>query len=227
MTCGPGSPGTLPPRWPRPSPRCGPAPVTPPNTRPGSHCGSWAGAWSSPTASSSGWTSSSSRSSPPARPACSPCTASARTPPRCCWSRPGTTRNGCAARPPGRTCAGSRRSRPRRGRCGGTGLISGGNREANHALWRIVITRMSSHPATRAYVERRTQRGPVQEGDHPLPEALRRPRGLPPPARRLTLPSSRGGLARESAAATGAGLRSIRRPPRAPLSRTPAEPRVT
>ena len=34
-----------------------------------------------------------------------------------------------------------------------------GNREANHALWRIVITRMSSHPATRAYVERRTREG--------------------------------------------------------------------
>jgi transposase len=34
-----------------------------------------------------------------------------------------------------------------------------GNREANHALWRIVITRMSAHPATRAYVERRTQEG--------------------------------------------------------------------
>jgi transposase len=35
----------------------------------------------------------------------------------------------------------------------------GGNREANHALWRIVITRMSAHPATRAYVERRTKEG--------------------------------------------------------------------
>ena len=38
-------------------------------------------------------------------------------------------------------------------------LNPGGNREANHALWRIVITRMSSHPATRAYVERRTEEG--------------------------------------------------------------------
>ena len=38
-------------------------------------------------------------------------------------------------------------------------LNPGGNREANHALWRIVITRMSSHPATRAYVERRTKEG--------------------------------------------------------------------
>jgi len=38
-------------------------------------------------------------------------------------------------------------------------LNPGGNREANHALWRIVITRMSAHPATRAYVERRAREG--------------------------------------------------------------------
>jgi len=38
-------------------------------------------------------------------------------------------------------------------------LNRGGNREANHALWRIVITRMSAHPATRAYVGRRTSEG--------------------------------------------------------------------
>jgi transposase len=38
-------------------------------------------------------------------------------------------------------------------------LNRGGNREANHALWRIVITRMSAHPATRAYVERRAKEG--------------------------------------------------------------------
>jgi transposase len=38
-------------------------------------------------------------------------------------------------------------------------LNPGGDRQANHALWRIVITRMSSHPATRAYVARRTAEG--------------------------------------------------------------------
>jgi transposase len=38
-------------------------------------------------------------------------------------------------------------------------LNPGGNREASHALWRIVITRMSNHPVTRAYVERRTAEG--------------------------------------------------------------------
>jgi transposase len=38
-------------------------------------------------------------------------------------------------------------------------LNPSGNREASHALWRIVITRMSAHPPTRAYVERRTAEG--------------------------------------------------------------------
>jgi transposase len=38
-------------------------------------------------------------------------------------------------------------------------LNRGGNREASHALWRIVITRMSAHPATRAYLARRTAEG--------------------------------------------------------------------
>jgi transposase len=38
-------------------------------------------------------------------------------------------------------------------------LNRGGDRQANHALWQIVITRMSSHAPTRAYVERRTAEG--------------------------------------------------------------------
>jgi transposase len=38
-------------------------------------------------------------------------------------------------------------------------LNRGGDRQANVALWRIVITRMSSDPRTRAYVERRTKEG--------------------------------------------------------------------
>ena len=72
-------------------------------------------------------------------------------------------------------------------------LNPGGDRQANHALWRIVFTRMGSHPPTQVYVERRLKEGLVQNGDHPLPEALRRPRGLspPPPGRRLT-PAPRG-----------------------------------
>ena len=38
-------------------------------------------------------------------------------------------------------------------------LTRGGDRQASHALWRIVITRMSSHPPTRAYVTRRAKEG--------------------------------------------------------------------
>jgi transposase len=38
-------------------------------------------------------------------------------------------------------------------------LNRGGNRDASHALWRIVVTRMSSHPATRAYTARRSKEG--------------------------------------------------------------------
>lgn len=38
-------------------------------------------------------------------------------------------------------------------------LNRGGDRNANSALWTIVLTRMSNHPQTRAYVERRTREG--------------------------------------------------------------------
>ena len=38
-------------------------------------------------------------------------------------------------------------------------LNRGGDRQANHALWRIALTRMSSHPETRAYVIKRTAEG--------------------------------------------------------------------
>lgn len=38
-------------------------------------------------------------------------------------------------------------------------LHRGGDRQANSALWRIALTRMSSDPNTRAYVERRTKEG--------------------------------------------------------------------
>jgi transposase len=38
-------------------------------------------------------------------------------------------------------------------------LNPGGNRQANAALWHIVITRMSSDPRTRLYVERRSKEG--------------------------------------------------------------------
>jgi transposase len=42
-------------------------------------------------------------------------------------------------------------------------LNPGGDREANHALWRIVITRMSAHAPTRALPGAAHRRGPVEE----------------------------------------------------------------
>lgn len=38
-------------------------------------------------------------------------------------------------------------------------LNPGGDRQANHALWRIVLTRMRSHQPTQIYVERRVKEG--------------------------------------------------------------------
>jgi transposase len=38
-------------------------------------------------------------------------------------------------------------------------LNRGGDRRANHALWRIALVRMRCHPPTRAYVQRRTNQG--------------------------------------------------------------------
>jgi len=38
-------------------------------------------------------------------------------------------------------------------------LNQGGNRQANHALWRIVMVRLTCDPATRAYAERRRAEG--------------------------------------------------------------------
>ena len=35
----------------------------------------------------------------------------------------------------------------------------GGDRQANSALWRIVLVRMKTHPPTRTYVARRTAEG--------------------------------------------------------------------
>lgn len=38
-------------------------------------------------------------------------------------------------------------------------LNRGGNRDANHALWRIALVKMATDPETRAYIERRTSEG--------------------------------------------------------------------
>jgi transposase len=69
-----------------------------------------------------------------------------------------------------------------------------GDRQANHALWRIVITRMSSHPQTRAYVERRTAEGLSKKE---IMRCLKRyvAREAPPPPRRRGLTTMTPGAA--------------------------------
>ena len=84
-----------------------------------------------------------------------------------------------------------RRERPHRHR-----LNPGGNRQANHALWRIVFTRMSSDERTRKYVARRLAEGRSTREIMRSLEALRRPRALPAPRARLTR-SGVTGLAHE------------------------------
>ena len=59
-------------------------------------------------------------------------------------------------------------------------LNRSGDRQANSALWHIVITRMvydRAPPSTSLD----DQRGSDQEGSRPMPQALRRPRGVRPP----------------------------------------------
>ncbi len=80
-------------------------------------------------------------------------------PPRRCSSPPATTPNGlrneatfahlCGASP---LDASSGKQEHHR-------LNRGGDRQANSALWRIVITRMVYDPRTRDYIERRTNEG--------------------------------------------------------------------
>ena len=90
---------------------------------------------------------------------CSRSTASASTAPPRCWSPPATTPTGSAPSRPGPGCAASPRSKPPPARSSATGSTPGGDRHANAALWTIVITRMSSDPRTRLYVERRSKEG--------------------------------------------------------------------
>jgi transposase len=60
-------------------------------------------------------------------------------------------------------------------------LNRGGDRQANNALWRIVLVRLAWDPRTRDYPGPRNHAGQVQEGGYALPETLRGPRGLPLP----------------------------------------------
>jgi transposase len=73
-------------------------------------------------------------------------------------------------------------------------LSPGGDRQADHALWRIVLTRMGSHPETRAHAERRTQEGKPKAEIIPV-IGSREPAGLrndPPAAPVLFLPAPLG-----------------------------------
>jgi len=54
---------------------------------------------------------------------------------------------------------GSSRLQASSGRTNRHRLNRGGDRQASSALWTIVLTRMVSHPPTKAYVQRRTTEG--------------------------------------------------------------------
>ncbi len=90
---------------------------------------------------------------------CWPCSASALTPPRPCWSPPGTTPTASTAKPLTPRCSAPARSAPPQGKTKRKRLNRGGDRQGNSALWHIVITRMATQPATKDYVERRTTEG--------------------------------------------------------------------
>ena len=63
-------------------------------------------------------------------------------------------------------------------------LSRAGDRQANSALWRIVITRLSYDPATRRLPPTTLRRRQDQSRSDPLPQALRRTRALRMPPHR-------------------------------------------
>ena len=130
-----------------------------PATPPASRCASWGGAPGSWTASSSAWTSSSVPLVTAHAPGLlalygvGPHTAALLL--ITAGDHPGRLRSEaawahlCAAAPIPASSGKVTRHR----------LNPGGDRQANHALWRIVFTRLGSDPRTRAYAERRTAEG--------------------------------------------------------------------
>ena len=213
MTCGPGSPSTPRPPWSPSWPRCAPGPAARSATPPGSRCGSWAAAREFldgqierldelivplVTARAPGLL---------ALHGVGPDTAALllvaagdhpeRLRSEAAWAHL------CAVAP-----IPASSGKPTRHR-----LNPGGDRQANHALWRIVITRMSSHPPTRAYVERRTEEGLSKKE---IIRCLKRyvAREVYPYLRTpLADPSSRGRPGPLIGCRRRAGLRTIRRPP--------------
>jgi transposase len=73
---------------------------------------------------------------------------------------PATTPSESAAKPRGRTCAVSHPLEATSGKVTRRHRLNrGGNRQANHALWRIVFTRLGSDARTRSYLARRLDEG--------------------------------------------------------------------
>jgi transposase len=72
-------------------------------------------------------------------------------------------------------------------------LNRGGDRQANSALWGVVITRLRHDPRAQACMARRRAEGRPRARGDPDPQAVRRPGGLPPPAPALKHPDPGGG----------------------------------
>ena len=83
----------------------------------------------------------------------------ARAPRRCCSSRPEITPERLRSEAAWAHLCGAAPIPASSGKVTRHRLNPGGDRQANHALWRIVFTRLGSDPATRAYAERRTAEG--------------------------------------------------------------------
>jgi transposase len=62
-------------------------------------------------------------------------------------------------------------------------LNRGGDRQANAALYRIVIARLRHDQPTKDYLARRLREGKSKKGSHPLFEALCGPGGVRRPPR--------------------------------------------
>jgi transposase len=71
-----------------------------------------------------------------------------------------TTPSGSTQKPPGPTCAAWPRSPDGSGKTNGrVKAHDGGDRQANSALWRIVMVRIAHDPETQIYLERRVKEG--------------------------------------------------------------------
>ena len=97
--------------------------------------------------------------SPRLRPGWWRCSASAKTAPARCWSPPATTLAGCEAMPASRCCVAPRRSRRPPAKTTRHRLNRGGDRQANAALYRIVLVRLCHDQQTKDYMARRLKEG--------------------------------------------------------------------